>query len=244
MLSFILDSMTQSDVSDMRFSPTQDMIERHEQYVKTTIKGLTDMWRDNGELQANEEPPEKILTYLNRMLRLEFKPEWMHPLDVLAVFAAEIDVSELPDSHPDRIDHFDAMRTRSGFRQYEWRKEVAKWLDVGVQQIKWYEPENAGDDDTTYIYRFFDIEDNLLYVGMSYDPALRFRYHRDNAMWWHYQVRHTIEECTSRNQAFQKETKAIKTERPIFNRVASERDHTDAVRYIMARSSFEPDTLF
>lgn len=228
----------------MNFTPTADMVAKHDKYVQDTIARLIELWQDTGELQPNEEPPAKVVPYLNRTLRLEVKTEWMHPIEALSVFAADVDVSELPDSHPDRIAHLDAMRTRSGFRQYEWRKEVAKWLGMGVQQAKWYEPENAGDDDTTYIYRFFDKDDNLLYVGMSLDPYKRFQYHQDNAMWWPYQERHTIEDCSSRHQAFRKETKAIKAERPIFNKTGSERDHNDAVRYIMDRSNLEPDTLF
>lgn len=236
--------MTQSDVSDMTFSPTQDMIERHLEYVENTISSLIDHWRKTGQLEPDEMPNEKIIGYLNNRLKVTSRPQWISPVHALGVLVSDDDVSELPDTHPKRLDHLDAMRTRSGLTFYEWRRVVSQAIGMSVQQLKWYEPEDAGDTDTAYLYRFFDSNNGLLYIGITNDPSERFEWHEKNSMWWHYADRHEIEPKQSKRQAYRDESKAIQTERPIFNKVASRRDQNDAVRYIMDRSNLEPDTLF
>ena len=34
------------------------------------------------------------------------------------------------------------------------------------------------------LYRIFDAEQNLLYVGATTNPTLRFQYHAQNRPWW------------------------------------------------------------
>lgn len=231
------------DVSDMAFAPTQDMIERHERWLDKYEKTILKAWKDQGADLSDSDVP-KALSAMREEMRVPERPQWISPVHALGVLVSDDDVSELPDTHPKRLDHFDAMRTRSGLTFYEWRRVVSQATGMSVQQLKGYEPEDAGDTDTAYLYRFFDSNNDLLYVGITNDPVERFEWHAKNSMWWNYSTRREIEEKTSRRQAFRDETKAIKAERPIFNKVASRRDRNDAVRYIMARSSLEPDTLF
>lgn len=69
----------------------------------------------------------------------------------------------------------------------------------------------------TVLYRFYDGEMRLLYVGITIDPLLRWGKHR-RARWWK-NVRHiTLEHHATRKAAKAAETRAIRDERPLFNR--------------------------
>ena len=232
--------MTQSDVSDMAFSPTQDMIEQHERWLDKYEKTILKAWKDQGADLSDPDVP-KALSAIREEMRVPERPQWMAPGRALAIIVAWVP----PQQPHELIDFQDAIRTRAGFTTYEWRPIVAAAMGLGVGSAKLYEANIEPDDgQKTYLYRFFDADDRLLYIGIARDPAERFEWHEKNSMWWNYATRREIEEKTSRKQAYRDETKAIQTERPIFNKVASRRDHNDAVRYIMARSSLEPDTLF
>ena len=66
------------------------------------------------------------------------------------------------------------------------------------------------------VYRLWDAEGNLLYVGSSYDPDKRCAVHR-RTPWWP-QVAHRTEEWhPNRWVAYRAETKAIHSEAPRFN---------------------------
>ena len=68
----------------------------------------------------------------------------------------------------------------------------------------------------TALYRFYSDNDELLYVGIAFNPTVRFRRHR-KAEWWHLAVRHTVVRFPSRPEAEAAETKAIQTELPRYN---------------------------
>jgi predicted GIY-YIG superfamily endonuclease len=69
-----------------------------------------------------------------------------------------------------------------------------------------------------YVYRLFDVDDNLLYVGCSYRPDLRLRQHRGRAPWAAEiaTVRHTV--WPTRSKALEMERKAIAEEDPRHNK--------------------------
>lgn len=71
----------------------------------------------------------------------------------------------------------------------------------------------------TALYRFFDADDVLLYVGIAYIPDSRQGQHARDAAdtWYPLQVRRTLVWFDTRNEAEQAEKAAIKTERPRFN---------------------------
>jgi len=71
---------------------------------------------------------------------------------------------------------------------------------------------------TTALYRFFDADGNLLYVGISDNLTVRFEWHRVNQPWWRDIARKTITWYGTRNKAAAAEDYAIKTERPLHNR--------------------------
>jgi len=83
------------------------------------------------------------------------------------------------------------------------------------------------------LYRFYDASDVLLYVGITVDPAARFKKHRGDKPWWDDVDHIGIEKFTTRKEAEAAEKKAIQTEQPLHNVVhntfvaAPEEDRSD-----------------
>lgn len=73
----------------------------------------------------------------------------------------------------------------------------------------------------TCVYRFYDAEDRLLYVGITYSPPARFREHM-RTEWWDLAVRNTIVWHDHRRDALDEEANAILTESPAYNRAGTE----------------------
>ena len=71
--------------------------------------------------------------------------------------------------------------------------------------------------DSTALYRLFDAEERLLYVGISLGPATRFRAHASRD-WWLDVAKSTLEWWPDLETAKAAEKLAIETERPIHNR--------------------------
>lgn len=70
---------------------------------------------------------------------------------------------------------------------------------------------------THTLYRFFGAADELLYVGITNNPARRFSKHRDEKEWWLGVTRIEIQHFESREALAVAEREAIKTEKPIHN---------------------------
>lgn len=73
------------------------------------------------------------------------------------------------------------------------------------------------------VYRHFDPDDALLYVGSTDRIQMRDRHlgHARDARWWRFVARVEQEEVADRRTAFAAERVVIAAERPIFNRYAS-----------------------
>lgn len=71
----------------------------------------------------------------------------------------------------------------------------------------------------TAVYRFFDDNDRLLYVGITNDTKTRFAHHaRQKAdTWWPKAVRHTVTWFDDRAEAAQAEVTAIENEESLHN---------------------------
>lgn len=69
----------------------------------------------------------------------------------------------------------------------------------------------------TALYRFFDTDDQLLYVGISSNPSIRFRDHGRSKDWWSEVASITLEHWPSRQAALDAEKQAIISERPRWN---------------------------
>jgi predicted GIY-YIG superfamily endonuclease len=229
-------------MTTIEFTPTKTMLRRHEKYANESVESFINLWRENGELGLDEQPDPKITNHLHRMLRLTFKPQWMHPANALAELISGQDVHDLPDTDIRKIRHFDAMRTRSGLSKSEWTALSAKVFGVTPHTIRQYDLEN--DTEDTELYRAYDKYGTLLYIGISSDAANRMNAHEKHSEWHEYMDHYEVELIPQRRDAYKIEAQAIRTEQPIFNLTASNLTSDDRFDYTMEYFFSEPDTLF
>ena len=69
----------------------------------------------------------------------------------------------------------------------------------------------------TTLYRFYDADDVLLYVGISERGPERWKAHRKGKPWWTDVARTTTEHYDTRQQALDAERAAIIAEKPLHN---------------------------
>lgn len=67
------------------------------------------------------------------------------------------------------------------------------------------------------LYRFFDSDGDLLYVGITMNPAARWPKHSSGKHWWTEVETITLETFASREAVLAAEREAIKTEQPRYN---------------------------
>ena len=67
------------------------------------------------------------------------------------------------------------------------------------------------------LYRFFDDDDNLLYVGISVNAYNRAKQHSKDKHWWPEVKSITLNVYPDRESVELAEINAIKTEKPIYN---------------------------
>ena len=69
----------------------------------------------------------------------------------------------------------------------------------------------------TKLYRHFDKDGKLLYVGISLNAVARLAQHKNHSHWFNEIASVTIESFDSRNEALFAETRAVQNEKPIHN---------------------------
>jgi len=69
----------------------------------------------------------------------------------------------------------------------------------------------------TKLYRHFDAEGALLYVGVSLNAVVRLAQHKKQSHWFDSIAKITIESFATRDEALEAETKAIQEEKPKHN---------------------------
>lgn len=72
-------------------------------------------------------------------------------------------------------------------------------------------------NDRTALYRFYDADGALLYVGITYDIGIRFHNHSRKKEWWPAATDLTVKWYETRDLAMAAEREAIKTESPVWN---------------------------
>ncbi len=72
-------------------------------------------------------------------------------------------------------------------------------------------------DRPQVLYRFWNCEDVLLYVGITADPGKRWKDHSKDKGWWSEVVRVTVEHFPDRASVEAAERLAIATEMPLHN---------------------------
>jgi predicted GIY-YIG superfamily endonuclease len=95
---------------------------------------------------------------------------------------------------------------------------------VGVEEVpaepsEPYAPEipSRPEGSVAVVYRLYDGEGSLLYVGCTVDPATRLRAHRRRQPWWDEVVSSEVVWYSSMDQAADVEQHAILAERPVYN---------------------------
>lgn len=77
------------------------------------------------------------------------------------------------------------------------------------------------------VYRYFDVDDLLIYVGVTDRGVKRLHEHADSKPWWHLAVRCTMEHFPDRDAALAHEKELIETLRPPFNEQHNPLRHLD-----------------
>lgn len=107
-------------------------------------------------------------------------------------------------------------------------------------------------NEPAQLYRHFDAEGNLLYVGTSLSAVYRLAQHRSRTPWYSAIARVTIQNCESLSAARAAECRAIVAERPRHNitfnnpepRDAGDRlvvEQADTIRDLRARLDASED---
>jgi predicted GIY-YIG superfamily endonuclease len=71
--------------------------------------------------------------------------------------------------------------------------------------------------ERTAVYRLYDADDTLLYIGMTGNPDGRFAAHESTKPWWSQVARRSFEWHDSRELAEAAEDEAIRTEYSLYN---------------------------
>ena len=84
--------------------------------------------------------------------------------------------------------------------------------------------------DSHVLYRFYNSNAKLLYVGITNNPENRFGNHRREKPWWNQVTAITLERFSTRGELAQAEIEAIQTERPKYNLAYATESPPDTVR--------------
>lgn len=82
-----------------------------------------------------------------------------------------------------------------------------------------------------YVYRAFDADDRLIYIGATVYTDHRLTIHRTQSWWWALVARVAFEQHVDREAALAAEAAAIRAERPAFNLI-DQPGGVQAVRYV------------
>lgn len=225
-------TMAQSDVSALTFEVTDSMRARHAGTVATTVATVWKMWEDDGETERQPDLAARRIAAVESDLRVDSRPEWMHPLDAIAAVVS-IDPDNLPSGEL-RVDYFDAWRTLEGLSRQARRLWLARCMGVSATHVAFYDPTVTPHDlsGPSFLYRYFDADGTLLYVGIAKDPDKRYGEHASaGARWVPYAASRTVAEYPDRESALAAERAAIRYEMPVYNRVGSRMADDAADRY-------------
>lgn len=81
------------------------------------------------------------------------------------------------------------------------------------------------------LYRFYNENGTLLYIGVSLSALQRTMQHRTTKDWWDEVRRMEVEKFSTRGDALDAEAQAIRTERPLYNIQHSTRPRRDVWEY-------------
>ncbi|MDX2997984.1 GIY-YIG nuclease family protein [Streptomyces scabiei] len=73
------------------------------------------------------------------------------------------------------------------------------------------------NDERTALYRLYDANDVLLYLGISWNPDFRWEQHQNDKHWAHQVARRTVEWHPTRSAALAEEESATAVEKPLHD---------------------------
>ena len=162
---------------------------------------------------------ELLRTEVARVMSRAHPPVIMTLEDIAGLFGYALnyvrnDLQNQP-GFPPRLDRFKQPRwSRDSI--FEWRRDSKEHQEPPVIP-KSIPPEVAESERVkTYLYRHFDAENSLLYVGISLSAINRLSQHRRSA-WADQIVNVKVEQYPSRHAALVAEFIAIQTECPKHN---------------------------
>lgn len=93
------------------------------------------------------------------------------------------------------------------------------------------------DPQFRFLYRWFDAEGTLLYIGITTDPEARERRHRSGSWWFQWASRCEVDypQIMSQSVAEEAEQAAIVAEHPVFNKQGVEDPWQRVAAYLDAR---------
>lgn len=86
-----------------------------------------------------------------------------------------------------------------------------------AEQLKLAAEMRRGVGDRTALYRLYDADDELLYVGITKNTAQRWKQHKQLKSWWSRVARRDVAWLDSRPDALLAEHRAIVAEHPLHN---------------------------
>ena len=96
---------------------------------------------------------------------------------------------------------------------------------------------------SAFVYRAFNAEGVLLYIGSTIGPAWRMKAHESHTRWWHVAARFDFEQFDTEAEAREAEIEAIRTEFPRWNIRHRADDHPDgrATTYLHILANYPDD---
>lgn len=104
-------------------------------------------------------------------------------------------------------------------------------------------PDATHPTERTALYRCFDADEELLYIGISKDPGARWEQHRKSSPWSRHVALRTVEWFDDRTSAERAECKAIVAEGPRYNVHHNQRPADPAVVEALAAPKRSHRTL-
>lgn len=118
--------------------------------------------------------------------------------------------------------------------EYEWPDDRAVYSVPAAGYFYSSEPDASGVyrvlgmaprlvqapevEDPTGLYRLWDSSGELLYVGISNAPGIRWAQHAVDKPWWPQVAEKTVHWFVTRSEAMREESRAIKSEQPAYNK--------------------------
>ncbi|MFE5514481.1 hypothetical protein ACFQ9J_28500 [Streptomyces sp. NPDC056529] len=103
--------------------------------------------------------------------------------------------------------------------------------EISNRERRWQEP--------AAVYRLWDAEGNLLYIGSAYEPDVRYREHQKKP-WWPEVAQRTEEWHPNRGRAYVEEMKAIASEPSKYNEMGTPGYRTPQTEAIRLRKLLAP----